>query len=249
MVLSAVSKLRSSLAARGFANTVRLAARWGIWKLAPHTTNRVERWLRNRDDARFDRKFGTDTASRRGGPMPDVADSENPGFQYESTTTGAVRLIVRSLNVRAGDWTLVDIGSGKGRVLLNAAEHGFRRIIGVEHSNTLAAIAEDNIRRYRATRTSKADITIIRGDAVQFELPPGPVVIWLYNPFGDELMGRFVQSLTKQLIRDPRRMKIAYGNPLYAAHFDDSPLFRRVGQIETMLQGTCLLFEAIVPHP
>src|ERR1700719_3166712 len=42
-------------------------------------------------------------------------------------------------------YTFVDIGAGKGRALLLAAELPFRKVIGVELSEELARIAQKNI--------------------------------------------------------------------------------------------------------
>jgi len=56
---------------------------------------------------------------------------------------------------RAGlkDFTLIDLGSGKGRVLLMASDYPFKRIIGVEFMPELHRVAEGNIRKYAEHRT------------------------------------------------------------------------------------------------
>jgi hypothetical protein len=51
------------------------------------------------------------------------------------------------------DFTFIDLGSGKGRVLLMAAAYGFKRIIGVEFMPELHRVAEENIRKYTEHRT------------------------------------------------------------------------------------------------
>jgi tRNA G46 methylase TrmB len=43
----------------------------------------------------------------------------------------------------------VDVGSGMGRVVLQAARYSFRKVIGVEISETLHGIAWENIDRNR----------------------------------------------------------------------------------------------------
>ena len=44
-------------------------------------------------------------------------------------------------------YTFVDVGSGKGRMLFVAAEYPFRRVVGVEFSNQLHVEALENIKR------------------------------------------------------------------------------------------------------
>jgi predicted RNA methylase len=47
--------------------------------------------------------------------------------------------------MKHGETTFVDIGSGKGRALIIAAEYAFKRIIGVEYSPSLATICRRNL--------------------------------------------------------------------------------------------------------
>lgn len=239
-----VGRLAKSVGERGVGNTLRLAVRSVIWGVAPGLGDRVERSLRTRDEIQFDDRHGTNTLSVREGPMPDVAERENPGTQYEATTSGALRLVVRHADLRPGNWAFVDIGSGKGKVLLLAAQMGFREVVGIEHSETLATIAESNIARFRERCPTATRITSVRGDALHFGLPHGPVMIWLYNPFGAELMSRFVARLEDHVRNNGSAMRVAYSNPLHAGLFDDSPVFERMACVETLLQGTCLVYSA-----
>ncbi|NKB87135.1 MAG: hypothetical protein GKS06_02800 [Acidobacteria bacterium] len=174
--------------------------------------------------------------------MPDVADRKNPGTQYEATTTGALRLVLRQMKVTPADWTFVDIGSGKGKVLFHAAGYGFQEVIGVEHSETLATIADCNLARFTATNTSKSPIQCVHGDALRYQLPAVPLVIWLYNPFGAELIGQFVERLEAHRAATGAAIRVAYSNPLHAECFDRSEHFHRMVEVETILQGNCLIF-------
>src|SRR5262245_28442779 len=72
--------------------------------------------------------------------------------------------------------TFVDIGSGRGRALILAIEHGFERAVGVEIDAEHHRIARANVRRF-------PEITVEHGDALTFAFPPGRLVIFVYNPF------------------------------------------------------------------
>src|SRR5579871_1545033 len=60
---------------------------------------------------------------------------------YEASDTNCFRNLLRSLNANYSDFEFVDLGAGKGRTLLVAAEFPFRKIAGVELSPTLAETA------------------------------------------------------------------------------------------------------------
>ena len=190
---------------------------------------------------RFDRRFGSDTTSLRSLPVVDapvatVAD----GQTYEATTGGAFKLIVRQAVRDAARWTFMDIGSGKGKVLLLAAESGFRHMIGVEHSESLAATAQENIDRYGERRPHAPTIEGRHGDATTTPLPDGPLFVFLYNPFGAETMGAFGRHLAT---RGQQPLIVAYANPLQeAALLDPFSSLRRTRIVESLLMKPCHLY-------
>src|SRR5262249_45180057 len=83
------------------------------------------------------------------------------------------------LNLR--NFTFVDMGPGKGRALLLAAEQPFARVIGVEVLPELHAIAQQNIAA-AASRLVCHKIESISADARIFQFPDGPLVVFLFNP-------------------------------------------------------------------
>ncbi len=101
-------------------------------------------------------------------------------------------------------YTFIDMGSGKGRVLFVAAEYPFRKVMGVEFSNALHDEAVANLRRYKFRGRRCSDIQPVHADAREFEFPDGNLVIYLFNPFGAEVMGRMLANLERSLERHPR---------------------------------------------
>ena len=78
-------------------------------------------------------------------------------------------------------FTFVDIGCGKGRALLLAEEYPFRKIIGVEFSRRLAKIAAAN-----AAKSARSASQWFTPTPANFNFPPEPLVVFLYNPFSGE---------------------------------------------------------------
>jgi len=101
-------------------------------------------------------------------------------------------------------YTFVDVGSGKGRVLFVAAEYPFRKVIGVEFSNALHDDALANLKRYKYWGQRCADIEPVHADASEFAFPDDNLVIYLFYPFGTEVMGRMLANLERSLERHPR---------------------------------------------
>jgi hypothetical protein len=153
------------------------------------------------------------------------------------------------------DFTFIDLGSGKGRVLLMASDYPFKRIIGVEFMPELQRVAQENIRKYaerctgahtdescgtgtpacaaemmrdegtdKSVSTGKsvpagapgicvtkaASIESLRIDARDFQFPPGPLVVYLFNPFSEPTFAQVLENLRRSVVQTPRPLYIAY---------------------------------------
>jgi SAM-dependent methyltransferase len=105
-------------------------------------------------------------------------------------------------------YTFVDVGSGKGRMLFVAAEYPFRKVIGVEFATDLHELALKNIGRYRYAGQRCREIASVHADAAEFAFPDGNLVVYLFNPFGPEVMGRMLANLERSIERQPRHVLV-----------------------------------------
>jgi hypothetical protein len=160
---------------------------------------------------RFDLKYHLDTQM----PVP-VAELETtaPGAKfanrYQGTPIAVLHRIIRRLKLDRRRFTLIDLGSGKGRVLLIAALYPFKSVIGVEFSKVLHDIALSNIRKFSATGSTYAPATSINCDAGQFDFSEiGDKIIFCYNPFAANLMIRVLDNLAAP-VQKPGETIFAY---------------------------------------
>jgi hypothetical protein len=111
------------------------------------------------------------------------------------------------------EFTFVDLGSGKGRVLLMAAQYEFKRIIGVEFIPEWHRIAEQNIRKFTAQYGTASAIESFCMDAREFNFPAGPLVVYLFNPFPEPVLAAVLKKLWQSWVANPRPLFIAYRYP------------------------------------
>lgn len=111
------------------------------------------------------------------------------------------------------NFTFIDLGSGKGRVLLMAAPYGFKKIIGVEYMPEWHHVAEENIRKFVAEHKIDAAIQNLCMDARDFEFPAGPLVVYLFNPFPEPILAAVLERLRQSLVKNPRPLVVAYRYP------------------------------------
>jgi hypothetical protein len=108
------------------------------------------------------------------------------------------------------DDVLVDVGCGKGRVINWWLSQGLaNRIYGLE---LLTGVAESTRRRLRGY----ANVTIVTGDAVE-NLPPDGTLFFLFNPFDDNIMARFVQRLWT--LAERKDITVIYFAPVHLEAF------------------------------
>ncbi len=148
---------------------------------------------------------------------------------YQPSDPLAFHEMMSRLPIRFSDFTFLDLGSGKGRALLMASDYPFRRIIGVELLPELHAVAQENVRQYRSARQKCRNFELHCGDARRFPLPPEPLVIFLFNPFPDDILREVVGGAERSRNEAPRKIFVAYQNPVSEGLMQDFPWLRRLG--------------------
>jgi SAM-dependent methyltransferase len=131
------------------------------------------------------------------------------------------------------EFSFIDVGAGMGRAVLLAAELPFRQVLGVELNPTLTRIARRNLTVWRALGRARTPMKIISGDAVEFRLPAGPCLAFLFNPFGAPVMRRLLTAWSKALAGRPASLDILYVNNELESVLERQPGFARLflGQI------------------
>ncbi|MFN2527464.1 MAG: hypothetical protein ABR584_01945 [Candidatus Baltobacteraceae bacterium] len=123
---------------------------------------------------------------------------------YEPTPLADFNSLMKSVppGFVFSDATFVDIGSGMGRVLMLASHFPFKQIVGIEISPALHEIARENISNFKGAGKKCRDIRLMRADAAECALPPGNLLVYLYNPFEGAHFEQFVQRLACEMHDD-----------------------------------------------
>lgn len=170
----------------------------------------------------------------------------HPNDEHITAYYGIAPSILRSLIDRwretvpphpISSYTFVDIGAGKGRGVLVASQYRFRKVVGVELNPQLAGIASANGDRWTRAHVSDpsaesiAPIEIVEQDALDFELPATPTLIFFFHPFEAPVLEQFLERIHAQLARRPRSravLDILYANAECADLLDRHPAFTRL---------------------
>lgn len=175
----------------------------------------------------FDLRYSTDTS----GLIPAAElRTGHPADRHVTAYYGVAPSILRALIQRwwqetsparsIEEFTFLDVGAGKGRALLIAAENPFREVVGIELNPTLAANARSNIAAAERARDSAPQATlaplsairVVEGDALSFALEPVPTLAFLFHPFERAALRTFLRNVERTFAPYPGLFDLLYVN-------------------------------------
>lgn len=190
-------------------------------------------------DQAFDRQWGTDTSGTVNlGELKVDRTLALHGVRYQASDGDRLLEILNKLELPYSNYSFIDFGAGKGRIVLSAALLPFRKVYGVEFSPDLVSRAENNLAAFRRHAPQTAPVEIVCCDAAAFNLPSGNLVCYFYNPFDETIMRKVVESLESALDSAARDIKVIYVDP------QCSHLFDRSGRWSRDMQGDVLILRA-----
>jgi SAM-dependent methyltransferase len=127
--------------------------------------------------------------------------------KYSDSSLLALRELFSSLNLNSEN-TLLDVGCGKGIVLMAASEFGLKKIKGFDHSHFLCEIAKNNCIKYQKVTRTNVPVEINCLSAADFKFQDDEDIIYFYNPFNEEVTESFVNSIQDSLNRKRRKITI-----------------------------------------
>lgn len=148
-------------------------------------------------------------------PIEQSADQlSDDCHDYFPTTVYDFNEFMRRVPLREDEDVFVDYGCGLGRVLVLAAQYRFKKVIGVELSDTFSNRARRNIVAAR-NRVVCKNIEIWTGNAVSFPIPPEATVFYFYNPFHGSILEEVLKAIELSLQHNPRNITIIFNKPVH----------------------------------
>lgn len=133
---------------------------------------------------------------------------------YTPTPSSVFHEIITSLDVQLDEYTFIDLGSGKGKVLILASQFPFKKIIGVEFSSKLHKIAGQNIQTFCKNIQHKKNVFDLNlMDAADYAFPDGKLVIYMFNPFDEKIIYNILIKLSQR--GQNTQTRIVYFNPVF----------------------------------
>lgn len=128
----------------------------------------------------------------------------------------------------------LDIGCGKGQILLMAAMSEMKKIGGIEWNADIAEICRNNMDKLGVS----ADI--MTGDATEYVDIDGYSIFFFYNPFGENGIRKVVNNILESRKRRNRDIFLVYGNPFYHKTVTENSNVRLYRQVRVDLYDPLL---------
>ena len=176
-------------------------------------------------DLAFDWKYGTDTRRMVWTDSLET-DSENKShaISYQATKARPFLSVLGQLRLPE-DSVFVDLGSGKGRALLLASQHRFKRVVGLEFCSRLCAQARANVDLFRQKARACAPIEIVETDVTRYRFRGDENVFYLFHPFDSLVLSQVLESIGRSIEEKPRKIWLIYNTPEHREVIEQAGLF------------------------
>ncbi len=176
-------------------------------------------------DLAFDWKYGTDTMRWVDVNSLQVSsDNQARSAPYQATKVRPFLGLLGQLPLPDGS-VFVDLGSGKGRVLLLASQYPFKRIVGLEFSGHLCATARNNVKLFQRKARVLAPVEVIKTDVTRYSFQDDENVFYMYNPFDAQVLAQALIGVRKSIEQQPRKVWMIYNTPMQRDTIDQAGLF------------------------
>jgi hypothetical protein len=170
--------------------------------------------IEDRHNRAYDDKHSVETAREVSLDAAGVGqdDVRRGNSRYRATWERLIRRAIEELEIDCSRHTFVDYGAGKGKAMFVAADYPFKRIVGVEYAPHLHAIARKNCESFQSERQRCFRLESFCGDVLNYELPAGPVVCFMCNPFDEATLQSVFDTWRERCAAGERDIRILYLN-------------------------------------
>jgi SAM-dependent methyltransferase len=151
-----------------------------------------------------------------------ISISKIDGSIYHGYSPYYLKILLKETNIPDFNcYNFIDIGSGKGRICIYASYYPFKKIIGVEYSDFLFNISKNNL-----ALTNFKNCEFLCENAVNYLIPHGNTIIFLFNPFNATILNEFLKKNLNHF--KTNNSIIIYTNDIYFKTIENLGFDRRI---------------------
>lgn len=180
-----------------------VAINWNIWMA----------FFMLYDNIRGSRKYGSNTfATIELKNLTLVNGDIKKASRYEAVSFYMLEKLFSAFRKISGQSSIVDLGCGKGRVMMVAAHFGFTEITGIDFAREVCEDAIVNMQK-KQKQFPEIKWKVLNQNVQDYEIGPSDSVFFMFNPFTQSVLRKFLKNLDASCDQFPRTTYFLYASP------------------------------------
>lgn len=157
----------------------------------------------------------------------DFRFATNSGASRQMGLVDVICHIEERLFIDIRDKKILDIGCGKGGAMELFLQSEFAKVDGIEYSKSISDIARKNM------RLLGNDSEIINLSATEYERYEEYDILYMYDPFRDEVFSEALKKMEAAAIRRNKPTLLVYANPYHHKDIIEGGVFSLISVVDT----------------
>lgn len=140
---------------------------------------------------------------------------------YEAVSFYMLEKLLEAFRKISSETSIIDLGSGKGRIMMVAAHFGFNHMTGIDFARELCSQAIVNMTK-KEKQFPGIQWQVLNQNVEDYSIASYDSVFFMFNPFTKEVLEHFIKKLEASCEQFPRPIYFLYASPLYQQSLLDS---------------------------
>jgi SAM-dependent methyltransferase len=149
-----------------------------------------------------------------------INDDISKSSPYEAVNYYMLKKLLGAFRNQSTCTSIVDLGCGKGRVMVASAYFGFTNITGIDFAKELCKEAILNMQKLQSAFPG-INWKVIHANVLDYPIQPDDSVFFMFNPFAEETLNSFLDGLEASCKLFPRKTYFIYANPLHVFSLEE----------------------------
>ena len=136
------------------------------------------------------------------------------GSRYEAVSYYMLEHLFNAFRKISDQTSIVDLGCGKGRMMMVAPYFGFSCITGIDFAKEVCEQARTNMEK-KEKEFPKLEWKVLNENIEDYDIQPNDSVFFMFNPFTEIVLKTFLQKLDISCDQFPRPTYFLYASPQY----------------------------------
>lgn len=132
--------------------------------------------------------------------------------RYEAVSFYMLEQLLRAFRKMSSTRSIIDLGCGKGRMMMVAAHFGFDQITGIDFAKELCEEAIKNMES-KAKQFPALQWRVINENVEHYNIQRDDCVFFMFNPFASSVLKSFLKKLDVSCTQFPRTTWFIYASP------------------------------------